>query len=129
MLTVLAGVLVAFAAHQIARGGWRWRSLSVAGHELDVAAKLPPDDVLADELRAQARTRLERYTRDRGPWYRRPALAVAVAVLEFGAGIGAVVVAVDGGGGGIFLVLAIALFVGAIEVASRALVLRPSERQ
>lgn len=121
VLTVLGGLLIAFGAHQIARGGLRWRSLSVAGHELDVAAKLPPGDALADELHLRARARIEAYIRDRGPWHSRPGLAFTAAAIEFAGGVGSVAVALFVDGGWFFLLLAVAFFLGAVEAASRAI--------
>lgn len=57
---VLAGIAL-WWVQQVAQRGVRWRALTLAGHELDVAAKLEHDDPHAVELRRRAGARLDRY--------------------------------------------------------------------
>jgi len=64
-LTGAAGIVAAatlgWFLQQVAGRGIRWRALTLAGHELDIAAKLSPRDPHARALRHRAAKRLEKY--------------------------------------------------------------------
>jgi len=68
MGNVVLGVLVAVATgwflQQLAKGGLRWRALTVANHELEAASRLAEDSVLALQLTKRAESRLETYLRE-----------------------------------------------------------------
>ena len=72
-------VLTGWLLQQIGKGGRRWRSLTTANHELEVASRLPEDHPLAKRLREAAESKLERYLREpvpgRGPAIREGAMA------------------------------------------------------
>jgi hypothetical protein len=81
-------------AHLIARGGRRWRSLSVARHELEVANLLNHAPELADRLRLVAHGRLERYLAppqtERHAAVISGALAAVAALVALRVGVGVV---------------------------------------
>lgn len=96
---LLAAVTFVFAValQQLAKGGLRWRELTVAGHELDVAEKLG-DTELARELRSTAEARVTKYLQQ--PRMTRSELArsaVAAATLVFALGVAAVTAYQDAG--------------------------------
>lgn len=60
LLAVLTGVLIAAGGQQLAKGGIRWRRLTIARHELETAKLLDNHD-LAGRLRSRAHGRIEKY--------------------------------------------------------------------
>lgn len=80
-----AGVVITgWVLQQFGKGGRRWRSLTIAGHELDVANRLPDDHPLARRLREAAEAKVDRYLREPTPG-RRTALREG-ALAAIGAG-------------------------------------------
>ena len=59
--SVISGIVLTLVAHFIARGSRRFRLLSVARHELEVAELLDDAPELAVRVRQTAHARLERY--------------------------------------------------------------------
>ncbi|GAB3243091.1 hypothetical protein [Nocardioides dilutus] len=62
--SIVVAATVGWFVQQILSRGIRWRALTLAGHELDVAAKLSDDDPQGEALRQRAATRLEKYLRE-----------------------------------------------------------------
>lgn len=81
--SLVVGALLAWIAQQIAKGNPRWRALTVAARELEVASQFPDDDELHQQLTEQARKKVRQYLRRYEPQLQADRLRRALVLLTF----------------------------------------------
>lgn len=90
LIGAVAAVVTGWLLHELAKGGRRWRALTVANRELEVAQRLEPGSDLERALTMKAHGRIERYLRPRDfTRWTATANLVVTALTALAAGVGA----------------------------------------